>query len=62
MLPLLLIIKTLKIGNQGMDANKKSSGFVSQYRFKSGMAMLIYFLNTLDFRMLLQHLTSEFRQ
>lgn len=62
MLPLLLIIKTLKIGNQGMDTNKKSSGHVSQYHFKSGIAMLIYFLNTLDLRMLLQHLTSEFWQ
>lgn len=59
MLPF-LIIKILKIGNQGRDANKKSSSCMPQYHLKSGIAMLIYFLNTLDFMMLLQHLTSGF--
>lgn len=39
---------------------KKSTGCVQQYHFKSGIAMFIYFLNTLDLMMLLQHLTSGF--
>lgn len=39
---------------------KNSSGCVRQYYFKSGIAMFIYFLNTLDLMMLLQHVTSGF--
>lgn len=59
-LPLLLITDIAM--NQERGANPEVLCLCAAVSPLSSIAVLIHFLNTLDFMMLLQHLTSGFRQ